>query len=36
VTSPRTAAQVGSPSQADGVVTGQVALDELVGLLDLE
>ena len=36
MTSPRTAAQVGSPSQADGVVTGQVALDELVALLDLE
>ena len=36
MTPPRTAAQVGSPSQADGVVTGQVALDELVALLDLE
>ncbi len=36
VTPPRTAAQVGSPGQADGVVTGQAALDELVGLLDLE
>ena len=36
MTSPRTAAQVGNPSQADGVVTGQVALDELVALLDLE
>ena len=36
MTSPRTAAQVGSPSQADGVVTGQAALDELVALLDLE
>ena len=36
VTPPRTAAQVGSPGQADGVVTGQAALDELVALLDLE
>ncbi len=36
VTPPRTASQVGIPGQADGVVTGQAALDELVGLLDLE
>ena len=36
MTSPRTAAQVGTPGEADGVVTGQVALDELVALLDLE
>ena len=36
MTPPRTAAQVGTPGQADGVVTGQTALDELVGLLDLE
>ena len=36
MTPPRTASQVGTPGQADGVVTGQAALDELVGLLDLE
>ena len=36
MTPPRTAAQVGTPGQADGVVTGQAALDGLVGLLDLE
>ena len=36
MTPPRTAAQVGTPGESDGVVTGQAALDELVGLLDLE